>query len=221
MQFVEFTSIYQILTNSLYLSLELKKLNLEDPNFTKISQFNKKELLDFQDKLSYSYLSEYFQIQSNIRPYALQNNFLISYVLSSLITCYFGIGDRHLDNICVLQDGQILQIDLEHAWFQGLKSKVQEIIPFRFTKIFSSLYSDNLFEQLFVACHKALFQNQEVVQFVLDSTPNPLIKQIVKQKLQCKYQGSTTIEQQVNILTKEAINIDELMKMWKGWMYWF
>ena len=58
----------------------------------------------------------------------MRNNFITSYAASMLLCSILGIGDRHLDNICVDSDGFVIQIDLEHLYFAGMRQKLRETV---------------------------------------------------------------------------------------------
>lgn len=64
----------------------------------------------------------------------LRRNFVASYATMCAAHWISGIGDRHLQNtLVVVGSGRCLGIDFGHAFGDGIRSPIPELVPFRLT----------------------------------------------------------------------------------------
>jgi hypothetical protein len=66
----------------------------------------------------------------------IRNRYTASLALTSVASYLLGIGDRHLNNILIVQGtGQVVHIDSAVSFDQGTSLRVPEVVPFRLTQL--------------------------------------------------------------------------------------
>jgi len=64
----------------------------------------------------------------------LRRNFIVSYATMCVAHWLAGVGDRHLQNTLVhVTTGHCLGIDFGHAFGNGIRASIPELVPFRLT----------------------------------------------------------------------------------------
>jgi hypothetical protein len=68
--------------------------------------------------------------------WAMRRRYTSTLALSSIASYLLGIGDRHLNNVLIVQgSGQIVHIDSAVCFDQGASLRVPEVVPFRLTQL--------------------------------------------------------------------------------------
>lgn len=71
-----------------------------------------------------------------VQWWGMHRRYTSSLALSSIASYLLGIGDRHLNNILLVQgSGQIVHVDSSVCFDQGTSLRVPEVVPFRLTQM--------------------------------------------------------------------------------------
>ena len=71
-----------------------------------------------------------------VQWWGMHRRYTSSLALSSIASYLLGIGDRHLNNILLVQgSGQIVHVDSSVCFDQGASLRVPEVVPFRLTQM--------------------------------------------------------------------------------------
>ena len=97
-----------------------------------------------------------------------RKKFIDSLAVLSVAGYIIGLGDRHLDNFLLdKSDGSLVLIDFGVSFGQGLTLGIPELMPFRLTRQFLSVFSpegvQGQFRHSMINCLKALRKNQNVL----------------------------------------------------------
>jgi hypothetical protein len=66
----------------------------------------------------------------------MRSRYTASLALTSIASYILGVGDRHLNNILIVQGtGQVVHIDSAVSFDQGASLRVPEVVPFRLTQL--------------------------------------------------------------------------------------
>ncbi|CAL6103712.1 Kinase [Hexamita inflata] len=212
-EFHEFIELNTILNHSKQLSIDMQVLqpNLRKDPMTEILcalNQNPNSYYQFKQNLSYNYLQEYLLSLTNCNFKQKLKTFQSSFVLNSIFTGVFGIGDRHLSNL-TLKETEIFNIDVESSFYKTLMLKVPELVPFRFTPIFQYCFQDQ-FTTLCRMAHKNLFCNRQQL--------NMLLKQQFKIQALREYAMRLTENfEEFEKLIEKAQDDTLLCKLYCGW----
>lgn len=166
-----------------------------------------------------------------------------SLAVTSIATYVLGLGDRHLQNIMILNhNAQLVHIDYGDC-FDVLRRRKNfpETVPFRLTRILTNALEVSGVEGSYRShCENVMNvmrDNNELVLGLLETfICDPLLHcdsifgstfEIID-KIKDKLSGkdfekncSLTVNEQVDRLIKEATNIENLSKMFSGWCPWW
>ncbi|KAL0232483.1 hypothetical protein PCE1_002824 [Barthelona sp. PCE] len=188
--------------------------------------------------LGYYFLEESGSVEELMN---MRKLFMRSYSAYCIVGHMFGLGDRHLDNVLVSKSGQVVHIDLELVFDQGMLLPVPEKVPFRLTQnIFHALnctadehseFSNlmcNLFTKLLNHRQLFLFLFNEVLDIktsmwrsVSGVHAARIALSNLRKKLFFDYLSLPDMDvvgHRVEILIQEASSTENLSHMFEGWM---
>lgn len=148
--------------------------------------------------------------------------------------CYIiGLGDRHCDNILIVQNsGIVLHIDFDCIFEKGKFLPVPEIMPFRLTKnleqALGAFQSQGLFRYYMIELCKFFAKNQGNIMVALESfISDPLLQKTVqfdkdmgisRIKDNVSFSKFPCIEEGVERLIQQCKDPAGLREMYIGWM---
>ena len=117
-----------------------------------------------------------------------RKKFIDSLAVLSVAGYIIGLGDRHLDNFLLdKSDGSLVLIDFGVSFGQGLTLGIPELMPFRLTRQFLSVFSpegvQGQFRHSMINCLKALRKNQNVLLDCCEVFINEPLQDWVKPQL--------------------------------------
>ncbi|KAG2387377.1 hypothetical protein C9374_001709 [Naegleria lovaniensis] len=118
-----------------------------------------------------------------------QRNFIISTACMSAIGYVVGLGDRHLDNILIDSfTSEVIHIDYQICFNQGLNLPVPEIVPFRLTPCIQMAIGDSVMKSKFYSvCEQTLMslhkEKNLLLELLMTFISDPLIDQTSDQQI--------------------------------------
>eukprot|EP00703_Trepomonas_sp_PC1_P000587 JAP96019.1 Kinase, PIK [Trepomonas sp. PC1] len=217
-EYAEFIDVFQILQR--YQTEMFKEIIRKMPNlqnqlqphqvlstlYAQNAKQNKWPSSQIQQLLQHQYLQ-----QEMYQNYTQYSQFLMSLALNSMFQAVCGLNDRHLENITILQN-QVLNIDVEKSFFQGLLGSQPELVPFRMTKLFQMCFSSKQQIVWLIQIVQKLIFNEEIKKMIEENFQNQALRDYMFRVMED--------EEQILSLVEMATNLQILDKMWCGFMAW-
>lgn len=118
-----------------------------------------------------------------------QRSFIMSTACMSAIGYIVGLGDRHLDNILIDSfTSEVIHIDYQICFNQGLNLPVPEIVPFRLTPCIQLAIGDSVMKSKFYSvCEQTLMslhkEKNLLLELLMTFISDPLIDQTSDQQI--------------------------------------
>lgn len=160
----------------------------------------------------------------------------------SMIGYILGLGDRHLENILLVQgSGAVLHVDFDCLFDKGRHLAVPELVPFRLTQQFRDALGvvnkdEGHFRKVSELTLKIVRSNEDLLMVILEAfIHDPVVQDRINlmqpwqtmSKLRAKIQGIRepnsvllSVSGLVDELIEEAISPTNLCQLFKGWMPW-
>lgn len=160
----------------------------------------------------------------------------------SMIGYILGLGDRHLENILLVQgSGAVLHVDFDCLFDKGRHLAVPELVPFRLTQQFRDALGvlnneEGHFRRVSELTLKIVRCNEDLLMVILEAfIHDPVVQDRISllqpwetmSKLRAKIRGIRepnsvllSVSGLVDELIEEAISSSNLCQLFKGWMPW-
>ncbi|EKX38308.1 hypothetical protein GUITHDRAFT_42827, partial [Guillardia theta CCMP2712] len=203
------------------------------------------------DKVSPVFRYHFLEISSSASDYLGKRlNYTRSAAASSMVGYIVGLGDRHLSNILIDADRQLLHIDLGQVFdFARATPRYPETVPFRLTRDMVDGMGMLGVEGSFIRCciesMRVMRENKNALLSVIDillyesnlerlsakvndnngaekmALFATLVRGSIKGKLEGAYGGEVLgIETQIRRLIREATDPENLCQLFHGWSAW-
>ena len=148
-----------------------------------------------------------------------------------------GLGDRHCENILLdVLTGRVLHVDFDCLFEKGKKLPVPEIVPFRLTQnitdAFGIIGTEGTFKKSSEVTLRVMRNNEiglvNIIETIMyDRKIDESIQNALK-VLRDKIRGidardglALSVSGQVEALTQESCSVENLSKMYIGWLpFW-
>ena len=157
----------------------------------------------------------------------IQQSYCRSLAVMSITGYIIGLGDRHLDNILLdFATGEIIHVDYNVCFENGIKLRVPEMVPFRLTQNFRRALGPSDIEGNFkISCKKTMItyiKEKEILlnllrTFVNDPLVNWANAKLIEQSL--IFDLFTNMKNHANIISNERILSIEIMEHWPRWTH--
>lgn len=169
--------------------------------------------------------------------YNARNGFVRSYSVMAMVGHILGLGDRHCENILLdVLTGRVLHVDFDCLFEKGKKLPVPEIVPFRLTQnitdAFGIIGTEGTFKKSSEVTLRVMRNNEiglvNIIETIMyDRKIDESIQNALK-VLRDKIRGidardglALSVSGQVEALTQESCSVENLSKMYIGWLpFW-
>jgi FKBP12-rapamycin complex-associated protein len=153
--------------------------------------------------------------------------FTTSLSSTSMIGAVMGLGDRHPGNLLIKKkSGKFVPINFESCFV--LNTGKGEAVPFRLTKILVNGLEFGKLEGTFrKSCEKVMKlmrKGRRDIMTVIDSLEYDKIGDgggVLSRSVKEKLSEEGTVKEIVGMMIENAVNSDNLVKMWRGWVAWW
>ena len=155
----------------------------------------------------------------------IQQSFCRSLAVMSVTGYIIGLGDRHLDNILLdFATGEIIHVDYNVCFENGVKLRVPETVPFRLTQNFRQALGPSDIEGIFKISFQKIMTiyivEKEIILNLLKTFLNdPLVNWANAKLTDQSYilDRFTDLENQSNTFPTESILAIQIMEHWPEW----
>lgn len=234
------------------LKIELQKENQKCQHGKNVKSRDRKEIVEteceFESEIDFEYDSitpskltisvrKFIEHDDPVIHYQRVRMMIQSYAAHCIAGYIIGLGDRHLENILINQDGKWAMVDYELCLDEGNRLAIPELIPFRLSKGFQDLvYLDqcSLFRDTMEKVLQVYRDNIQIFQKILESlykgrkderSCQEIIDKIMgienhDSHKDCHNLESPSIRDHVTRLIQTATDQALLNRMYRGWMPW-
>lgn len=169
--------------------------------------------------------------------YNARNGFVRSYSVMAMVGHILGLGDRHCENILLdVSTGRVLHVDFDCLFEKGKKLPVPELVPFRLTQnivdAFGIIRTEGTFKKSCEVTLRVMRNNEiglvNIIETIMYDRKIDESIQMALKVLRDKIRGidsrdglALSVSGQVEALTQEASSVENLSKMYIGWLpFW-
>ncbi|CDO93240.1 unnamed protein product [Kluyveromyces dobzhanskii CBS 2104] len=233
---VTLRSLFSMKYESMKIKYSLKSLQekwQQIPSDQKLSFY--KDCLNKFPPVLYQWFLDNFA--DPIKWYNARNGFVRSYSVMAMVGHILGLGDRHCENILLdVLTGRVLHVDFDCLFEKGKKLPVPEIVPFRLTQnivdAFGIIGTEGTFKNSSEVTLRVMRNNEiglvNIIETIMyDRKIDESIQNALK-VLRDKIRGidsrdglALSVSGQVEALTQESTSVENLSKMYIGWLpFW-